>query len=168
SRGRAGPSASGYGFASLPSLLCRLGERGGGRVVGCRGGGAGGPGGGGGFGGGGGGGGGGGAGGGGGGAGAGGGGGGGGGGGAPGRGGCPARAAAAAWAWMLWAATVQATVPSSARPTEPPSCWPVLSRLEATPESASGTRFSATRDSVTNSRAVPAPMTMVGPSTPLV
>ena len=49
-----------------------------------------------------------------------------------------------------------------ARPMEPPSCWPVLSRLEATPESASGTRFSATRDSVTNSRAAPAPMTMVG------
>ena len=44
---------------------------------------------------------------------------------------------------------------------------PVLSRLQATPESASGTRLSATRDSVTNSRATPAPMTMVGPSTAL-
>ena len=48
-----------------------------------------------------------------------------------------ARAATAAWAWMLWATTVQATVPSSARPREPPTCWPVLSRLEATPESCS-------------------------------
>src|SRR5690348_8995424 len=83
------------------------------------------------------------------------------------RAGCPARAARAAWAWVLWAAAVQATVPSSARPMAPPSCWPVLSRLEATPESASGTRLSATRDNVTNSRAAPAPMTMVGPSTAL-
>jgi PPP family 3-phenylpropionic acid transporter len=77
-------------------------------------------------------------------------------------------ASVAAVAWMTWWATaVHTTVPSSASPMEPPSCWPVLSRLEATPESASGTRFSATRDSVTNSRATPAPMTMVGPSTAL-
>jgi len=31
----------------------------------------------------------------------------------------------------------QATVPNTASPVEPPTCWPVLSRLEATPESCS-------------------------------
>lgn len=47
-----------------------------------------------------------------------------------------AAAACATWVLMLSATVVQATVPSSASPIAPPTCWAVLSRLEATPESA--------------------------------
>src|SRR5690348_4230538 len=68
------------------------------------------------------------------------------GGGVPGFGkGWPAFAAAATWVLTLFATAVQATVPSSASPIAPPTCWAVLSRLEATPESCSATLCRATR-----------------------
>src|SRR5260370_198335 len=72
------------------------------------------------------------------------------------------------WGGVVGGGEVEGAVGGRGRRVEAAGCWAVLSRLEATPESASGTRFSATRDSVTNSRAAPAPMTRVGPSTPLV
>ena len=74
-------------------------------------------------------------------------------------------AARAAWLRALSAATVQAAVPRTARPMEPPTCWPVLSRLEATPESPSLTRDSAVNDSGTDSSPSPQPTTRVGPRT---
>src|SRR5690242_15557401 len=75
------------------------------------------------------------------------------GGGLPGFGkGWPAFAACATWVLMLSATAVQATVPSSASPIAPPTCWAVLSRLEATPESCSSTLCRATRASGTNTR----------------
>ena len=79
-------------------------------------------------------------------------------------------AAAVAWAtWLrtLFATAVQVTVPSAASPIAPPTCWPVLSRLEATPESSSRTRVSATSESGTNSMPSPAEVTSIGPSSPL-
>src|SRR5690242_6422215 len=64
------------------------------------------------------------------------------GGGLPGFGkGWPAFAAAATWVLTLSATVVQATVPSSASPIAPPTCWAVLRRLEATPESCSASRI---------------------------
>src|ERR1700760_1473594 len=76
-------------------------------------------------------------------------------------------AAFSAWAnWVLTlsATVVQATVPSSASPIAPPTCWAVLSRLEATPESCSATLCRATRDSGTNTRPSPTELTRLGPS----
>src|SRR5262249_50782884 len=70
-----------------------------------------------------------------------------------------------AWAWMLLATAVQATVPSTASPIEPPTCWPVLRMLAATPDSLSATRDIATRVAGTNSRPRPAAITSSGPST---
>ena len=72
------------------------------------------------------------------------------GGGVPGFGnGRPAFAAAAAacatLVLMLFATVVQATVPSSASPIAPPTCWAALSRLEAIPESCSATLCRARR-----------------------
>src|SRR5258708_6345933 len=85
--------------------------------------------------------------------------------------GWPARAAAAAawatWCLMLFDTALQVTVPSAARPIAPPTCWPVFSRLEATPESSPRTRVSATSDSGTNSMPRPAEVTSMGPSRPL-
>ena len=66
---------------------------------------------------------------------------------------------------MLLATTVQATVPSTASPIEPPTCWPVLRKLAATPDSWSATLDMATRVTGTNSRPSPAAMTSIGPST---
>src|SRR6185437_7046334 len=64
------------------------------------------------------------------------------GGGVPGFGnGWPAFAAAATWVLTLFATAVQAMVPSSASPIAPPTCWAVLRRLEATPESCSASRI---------------------------
>src|SRR6201982_2107913 len=77
--------------------------------------------------------------------------------------GWPAFAAAATWVLTLFATAVQATVPSSASPIAPPTCWAVLSRLEATPESCSATLYRATRASGTNTRPSPSELTSVGP-----
>ena len=80
-----------------------------------------------------------------------------------------AGAEAAAWAtwWrVLLATVVQATVPRAARPIAPPTCWPVLSRLEARPESSSRTRDRATSESGTNSKPRPVAVTRTGPSSP--
>src|ERR1700760_5039947 len=76
----------------------------------------------------------------------------------------PPAAAAASWVLTLFATAVQATVPSSASPIAPPTCWAVLSRLEATPESCSATLYRATRASGTNTRPSPNELTSVGPS----
>ena len=73
-----------------------------------------------------------------------------------------------AWLRALFATAVQARpVPSVASPIAPPTTWPVLSRLEASPESWSRTRLSATSDSGTNSRLSPTPIASIGPSSPL-
>ena len=58
------------------------------------------------------------------------------------------------------------TVPNAASPTAPPTRWPVLSRLEVSPESWSGTRFKASSDSGTNRRPHPVAVTSIGPSSP--
>ena len=81
--------------------------------------------------------------------------------------------AAAAAAWATWCLTlldtaVQVTVPRAASPIAPPTCWPVLSRLEATPESSPRTRVSATSDSGTNSMPRLAEVTSMWPSRPLM
>ena len=44
----------------------------------------------------------------------------------------------ATWWRVLLATVVQATVPRAAKPIAPPTCWPVLSRLEARPRSCRG------------------------------
>src|SRR6266699_564924 len=64
----------------------------------------------------------------------------------------------------LSAAVVQAIVPSAASPIAPPTCWPVLSRLAATPACCSATLCRATRASGTNSRPSPEEVTSIGPS----
>jgi hypothetical protein len=46
-----------------------------------------------------------------------------------------ALAAAAAWDRRLLATALQATVPRTASPIEPPTCCPTLIRLDATPAS---------------------------------
>ena len=83
---------------------------------------------------------------------------------------CPVLAAAAAsaatWLRALFDTTVQATVPSTASPIAPPTCWPVLSRLEASPASRSWTLDRATRVSGMNSMPSPAAVTIIGPSRP--
>src|SRR5690242_19014072 len=76
----------------------------------------------------------------------------------------PPAAACATWVLTLFATVVQATVPSSASPIAPPTCWAVLSRLEATPESCSATLCRATRASGTNTRPTPGELTRLGPS----
>src|SRR6201999_1407246 len=85
----------------------------------------------------------------------------------------PALAAAAAVALnlaeelsRLVANALHATVPRMASPIEPPTCWPVLSRLEATPVSSSRTLLSASSDSGTNIRPNPNAATIIGPSRP--
>src|SRR5258707_3257647 len=60
----------------------------------------------------------------------------------------------------------QATVPRIARPIDPPTCCPVLSSDDATPESLFGTFASATRDSGTNVSPIPRPTSIIGPSSP--
>src|SRR5260370_26916535 len=79
----------------------------------------------------------------------------------------PAAAAWATWCLTLFDTTVQVTVPRAASPIAPPTCWPVLSRLDATPESSPRTLLSATSDSGTNSMPSPAEVTSIGPSRPL-
>src|SRR5580698_8371031 len=69
---------------------------------------------------------------------------------------------------MLFATVVQATVPSRASLIEPPTCWPVLSRLAAAPAVEAWTLDRATTDSGMNSMPSPAPATSVGPSSPVV
>src|ERR1700759_4873291 len=64
----------------------------------------------------------------------------------------------------LFATGVPAPGPSRASPIAPPTCWAVLSRLEATPESCSATLCRATRDSGTNTRPSPSELTRLGPS----
>src|ERR1700722_4500141 len=64
--------------------------------------------------------------------------------------------------------TVQATVPGRPRPIEPPTCWPTLGRLAASPASRSGTLDKAIRVTGMNSVPSPAAVTIRGPSSPLV
>jgi hypothetical protein len=75
-----------------------------------------------------------------------------------------AAAACATWVLTLSATAVQATVPSSASPIAPPTCWAALSRLEATPESCSATLCRATRASGPNTRPSSNELTSIGPS----
>src|SRR5271166_3630163 len=77
-----------------------------------------------------------------------------------------AAAAAAACACRLFATALHATVPSTARPSAPPTCWPVLSRLEATPASVLATLVSAISESGTKISPMPAAVTIIGPSRP--
>src|SRR5580693_7622221 len=78
----------------------------------------------------------------------------------------PALAAAAAWDRWLLATALQATVPTTASPIEPPTCRPTLFRLEAAPVSLVYTLLRMTRDIGTNSRPRPAPRSSAGPSIP--
>src|SRR5580698_9694244 len=79
---------------------------------------------------------------------------------------CPAFAAAAAADRRLVATVLHATVPRTASPIEPPTCWPTLSMLDATPASALPTLVSETRDSGTNTRPSPSAVSIIGPSRP--
>src|SRR6201997_4244654 len=73
----------------------------------------------------------------------------------------------AAMADFVFDATADhATVPSIARPIDPPTCCPVLSSDDATPVSLFGTFASATSDSGTNVSPIPRPVSIIGPSRP--
>src|SRR6266704_2613796 len=58
-------------------------------------------------------------------------------------------------------------VASTARPIEPPTCWPTLSSADARPVSVSVTLVTATTVSVTNSIAMPAAISTIAGRTPV-
>ena len=67
---------------------------------------------------------------------------------------------------MLVATALHATVPSTASPIDPPTCWPMFSSDDATPASVSATLVSETSDSGTNISPIPSAVTIIGPSSP--
>ena len=75
-------------------------------------------------------------------------------------------AAAVAAERRLLATALHATVPSSASPIDPPTCWPVFSSEDATPASLFGTPASATSDIGTKISPIPKPTIIIGPSRP--
>src|SRR5258708_2798420 len=79
---------------------------------------------------------------------------------------CPDLAAAVFCDRRLLANVLHATVPSTASPIEPPTCWPVLSRLDATPAVCSSTLTSAVRFIGTNTKPRPNAVTIIGPRIP--
>ena len=73
-------------------------------------------------------------------------------------------AAAAIWSFTLCATEVQATVPIAATPIEPPTCWPMLSRLDAAPASSFLTCKTTISVSGTNMRPMPTLSSYMGAS----
>src|ERR1051326_6849715 len=77
--------------------------------------------------------------------------------------GCPA---AAAWDLTLLDTTVHTTLPSVAKPIAMPTCWPVLSRLAATPASCGPTPAVPVIVIGTKISPKPIEVSAIGPNTP--